>query len=89
MKSTEFCYWLQGLFELGNPKVLDERQTDLIKRHLNMVFVHEIDPSYPAQQQNVLNAIHSGDVEEDVDFSKLTEDEKIDYLFDDKQTMRC
>ena len=85
MKSTEFCYWLQGLFELGNPKVLDERQTDLIKRHLNMVFVHEIDLSYPAQQQNVLNAIHSGDV----DFSKLTEAEKIDYLVEGKQTMRC
>lgn len=60
MKSTEFCYWLQGLFELGNPKALDERQTDLIKRHLHMVFLHEIDPSYPADQQVALDNAHEG-----------------------------
>jgi len=24
MKSRDFCYWLQGLFELQNPKALDE-----------------------------------------------------------------
>lgn len=59
MKSTEFCYWLQGLFELGNPAILDATQTDLIKRHLNMVFAHEIDPSYPAGQQSVLDALHN------------------------------
>jgi hypothetical protein len=58
MKSVEFCYWLQGVFELGDPKQLDERQTDLIKRHLAMVFKHEIDPSYPAEQQQALNAAH-------------------------------
>ena len=45
MTSRDFCYWLQGLFELGGPKALDEKQTDLVKRHLAMVFVHEIDPS--------------------------------------------
>lgn len=37
MKSEQFCYWLQGLFELGNPTQLDEKQTELIKKHLNMV----------------------------------------------------
>lgn len=59
MKSVEFCYWLQGMFELSNPQTLDATQTDLIKRHLAMVFHHEIDPSYGAQQaQQVLNALH-------------------------------
>lgn len=58
MKSTEFCYWLQGLFELGNPQCLDARQTDLIKKHLAMVFIHDIDPSYPKNQQKDLNAAH-------------------------------
>lgn len=59
MTSRDFAYWLQGLFELGNPKSLDERQTDLVKRHLAMVFVHEIDPSSggPAKQ-SALDAIH-------------------------------
>ncbi len=58
MKSVEFCYWLQGIFELADPKTLDERQTALIKKHLAMVFAHEIDPSYPPGQQDALNALH-------------------------------
>ncbi len=60
MKSVEFCYWLQGLFEVGEPTTLNEKQTDLIKRHLNMVFIHEIDATYPADQQDGLNKAHSG-----------------------------
>lgn len=58
MKSREFCYWLQGLFEVGEPVSLDEKQTDLICKHLNLVFIHEIDPSYPSEQQDKLNAAH-------------------------------
>lgn len=59
MTSREFCYWLQGLFELANPSELSPEQTMLIKKHLNMVFVHEIDKSYPETQQ--LNNIHNSD----------------------------
>lgn len=58
MKSVEFCYWLQGLFELGDPVTLDKDQLKLVRKHLNMVFVHEIDPSYPAEQQGKLNSLH-------------------------------
>lgn len=58
MKSRDFCYWLQGLFELQNPKALDEKQTDLIRAHLHMVFIHEIDPSFPQNQQEQLNKPH-------------------------------
>lgn len=61
MKSVEFCYWLQGLFEVGEPVELNAKQTDLIKRHLAMVFVHEIDASYPDDQQKALDAAHSGE----------------------------
>ncbi len=61
MKSTEFCYWLQGLFELATPTQLNAEQTDLIKRHLNMVFLHEIDKSYPEGEQDALNKMHNGD----------------------------
>lgn len=61
MTSRDFCFWLQGLFELGGPKALDERQTDLVKRHLGMVFLHEIDPSAGgAEVQAVLNELHGG-----------------------------
>lgn len=62
MTSRDFCYWLQGLFELGDVKSLDARQTDLVKRHLAMVFKHEIDPSAgSAEHQAELSAIHAGD----------------------------
>jgi hypothetical protein len=61
MTSRDFCYWLQGLFELGEPLQLDAKQTDLVKRHLAMVFLHEIDPSAgPPEKQADLTAIHEG-----------------------------
>ena len=62
MTSRDFCFWLQGLFELGEVSMLNEKQTDLIKRHLAMVFIHEIDPSMsddPEVQQQ-LQDIHDG-----------------------------
>jgi len=37
----EFCYLLQGLFELQDPKTLDEKQTKKIKENLNRVFDHQ------------------------------------------------
>ena len=40
MKTTEFCYWLQGGLELNNNQTLDEKQTQIVKNHLNMVFEH-------------------------------------------------
>lgn len=62
MTSRDFAYWLQGLFELAGEdcKSLDERQTSLIKAHLQLVFVHEIDKSMPNVQ---LDAIHKAAVE--------------------------
>lgn len=61
MTSREFCYWLQGLFELSETKSLDEKQTELIRRHLNMVFAHEIDPSAGTpEHQAKLSALHDG-----------------------------
>jgi len=67
MKATEFCYWLQGFFEIVNinesglntgPRSLTSQQVEIIQRHLNLVFKHEIDPSYPNQEE--LNKIHEG-----------------------------
>lgn len=58
MTSRDFCYWLQGLFEIGKPKTLDAEQIALIQAHLNMVFLHEIDPSFPKEQQEALNKAH-------------------------------
>lgn len=49
---------MQGFFELSDQKNISEKQVDLIRRHLNMVFIHEIDPSFPAEQQEALNTAH-------------------------------
>jgi hypothetical protein len=38
MTSRDFCFWLQGLFEVGNPQELNVVQTTLIKQHLSLVF---------------------------------------------------
>ncbi len=65
MTSRDFVYWLQGYFEISKETQLDEHQVDLIKRHLGMVFIHEIDPSYGGKDvQEKLNEIHSGNKEE-------------------------
>jgi hypothetical protein len=64
MTSQEFAYWLQGFFEISgdNVKTLDETQVLIIKNHLNLVFFHEIDPSYtkePEKQETMQN-LHDG-----------------------------
>ncbi len=65
MTSRDFCFWLQGFFEIqdvadptriastGLPPGMNERQLDMVRRHLALVFKHEIDPSMgpPAHQQ--------------------------------------
>lgn len=59
MNSREFAYWLQGVFELGKPVSFDAAQTESIRRHLAMVFLHEIDPSAgPPEVQKKLNEAH-------------------------------
>lgn len=57
MKASEFCYWLQGYFELAQTNHVTRDQVDVIKRHLALVFVHDLDP---AQVADKLQAIHDG-----------------------------
>lgn len=67
MTSRDFCYWLQGYFEIQQSNTregvadisprLDDGQIETIRKHLEMVFVHEIDPSFGADSSK-LNKIH-------------------------------
>ena len=61
MKASEFCYWLQGFFELraaSSPvKAIDGNQAAMIERHLAMVFVHDLDPQQVADK---LQEAHDG-----------------------------
>ncbi len=67
MKTTEFCYWLQGYFEM-RAKGRDEdvgltgAQARCIEQHLALVFQHDIDPATepdPAKAE-ILQALHDG-----------------------------
>lgn len=61
MTSRDFCYWLQGYFEVEGPKVIDSTKLEVIKKHLALVFEHELDPPMgPKEHQEKLNKIHSG-----------------------------
>ena len=67
MKAQEFCYWLQGYFEInenvhdgGRVKPLSEKQVSCIQNHLKLVFKHDIDPQAGDDSvQEELNAIHT------------------------------
>jgi hypothetical protein len=37
----DFCYWLQGFFEINNPITIDPIELDIIKDHLKLVFRKE------------------------------------------------
>lgn len=66
MTSRDFCYWLQGYFEIdamvakGEHRSLSADQIEMVKAHLAMVFKHEIDPSMGDEEhQDELNQIHN------------------------------
>ena len=60
MTSRDFAYWLQGYFEVSDPKEIGPKETEMIKKHLALVFKHEIDPSMGDEKhQQILNEIHS------------------------------
>ncbi len=79
MTARDFVFWLQGYFELAesgcvNTLPIDFKQIDTIKRHLALVFKHEIDPAMGGpEKQAELQAVHDGDV----------------YNYDADKTMRC
>lgn len=61
MLSRDFCFWLQGFLELSPRNPITIEQRDVIAKHLNLVFEHEIDPSDGGPDvQEKLNAIHEG-----------------------------
>jgi len=64
MEAKSFIYWLQGYFELNDPKTIDEKTIKVIRNHINLVFKYEIDPSYSddPKVQAELQAIHDGNV---------------------------
>lgn len=60
MRARDFAFWLQGFFEVANPNTIGSKETEMIKKHLALVFKHEIDPEMGDEQhQSELNSIHN------------------------------
>lgn len=62
MNTVDFCFWLQGFFEISGNTEINAKQAEIIKNHLNLVFKHEIDPlreSETTTLTSVLNYAHS------------------------------
>lgn len=65
MNSVDFCFWLQGYFELrdeDDDTFINTENTKKIKQHLDLVFVHEIDPMREKETpttKKLLNETHS------------------------------
>lgn len=63
MKASEFAYWLNGFFEIAESNTgLSQRQLEIIKNHLKLVFLYDIDPSYSkdARVQKIMQNVHDG-----------------------------
>jgi hypothetical protein len=41
MKSIDFCYWLQGWFELFEPPIINQKQIQTIQEHLSLVYQYD------------------------------------------------
>lgn len=64
MKADNFCYWLQGFIELGDPDKITQEQMKEIRDHLKIVFKYDIDTRYgDSKHQAKLSSIHNpGDI---------------------------
>jgi hypothetical protein len=61
MTPENFCYWLNGFFELtGQDKELFPRQYDIIRDHLSLVF-NKLTPIV-AEPYDILKTPHTGEV---------------------------
>lgn len=58
MTSRDFCYWLQGFFEITGPRpTIDETQAKMIREHLALVFQHDPSVNQPPDQQRPKSAL--------------------------------
>jgi hypothetical protein len=80
MDPVNFCYWLQGFFEIKDAggetttAGLSGTQTKCIRQHLNLVFKHAIDPSLGSEEHVAeLRKIHTERVNPDAEIGDYPE----------------
>lgn len=75
MTSRDFAYWLQGFFEISGSSELSKDQVEMVKKHLNMVFYHDIDKGF-GEDLKPLQDIHDGITTRTYDFRGTSADIK-------------
>lgn len=73
MEAQDFCYWLQGFFELSEGKKLTPKQVEIIKDHLNLVF-DKVTPDRSEKRinKNLINIEQGVDINSILDVSPST-----------------
>lgn len=59
LSEREFCYWLQGGFEMSEMTALSTRQTQIIKDHLALVF-NKVTPDRNEGKFPLITTPHTG-----------------------------
>ncbi len=86
MTSRDFCYWLQGALELSPDMALTPAQMLVVRAHLNLVFIHEIDTPDPTGK---LQATHDGEGVKKLDEKMAGLEKSLKYLADKNTAIRC
>lgn len=97
MRSRDFCYWLQGFFEVAGKHTrpngyndalhITPSQAECIQKHLALVFIHEIDPSMPSNElDTVHNPMNIGPSPSDIAKKTIEELEKVTRIKDANST---
>ena len=64
MTPEQFCYWLQGFYELSGEEVtMSAAQVAVVRSHLGLVFHHVLDKEHDGgdpKKAAQLNQLHSG-----------------------------
>lgn len=64
MTARDFCYWLQGYFEVTGDRYdeLSPDRVEVVKKHLALVFAHDLDPQAggPGEQAKLNHLHHPG-----------------------------
>lgn len=92
LNSRDLCYWLMGFFEIADVENmgLTSKQVDIIKRHLALVFKHEIDPSFGDEKHlQELDKVHQGTISIDTTSPKPINIDTTFPKYDPNRKLMC
>ena len=77
MTPENFCYWLQGMFELTKSDTLSKQQITIIKNHLQLVF-NKVTPDVELEESDEISDFADSLKEMMDDIEKQRDTQKID-----------